>query len=497
MPTPSRPRARAPRPPARRRPVPPGRGRHRRRSGWAVRAVTALSVAVLASSGVGHAVMSGLDSGIERVDPFKDMKNRPEAGRGLNILLAGTDGRDTITEEQRQAYRLGGKPCHCTDTLMLLHLSADHSRVSVVSLPRDSYAMMPPHTDRTSGEEHRPHPVKLNAAYAEGGPELTVRTVEKMTEVKIDHYVEVDFTSFMETVDAVGGVEICTVRRLKDSYTGLDLAPGPHRLDGGQALQYVRSRHLDGTGDLSRMQRQQRFLAALTAEVTGSGVLLNPVRFREVAQSVLGSLRADSGFTTERMLDLGKAMRGFTPASAEFTSVPVQEEAREVPAIGNTLVWKAKEAKRIFGALREDRPLADHDSARSKATVVDVPPEQIRVQVENGTPRQGLGAQADRALRATGFGTSGQAVDAADRATARTTVLYDPRWDRSARTVAAAFPGAELKAAPGQGGTLRVVLGADFTEVHPVRAEDPPEGATGALRGDEVTCPRPEAAGKA
>lgn len=165
--------------------------------------------------------------------------------------------------------------------------------------------------------------------------------------------------------------------------------------------------------------------------------------------------------------------------------------------IGNTLVWKAKEAKRIFGALREDRPLADHDSARSKATVVDVPPEQIRVQVENGTPRQGLGAQADRALRATGFGTSGQAVDAADRATARTTVLYDPRWDRSARTVAAAFPGAELKAAPGQGGTLRVVLGADFTEVHPVRAEDPPEGATGALRGDEVTCPRPEAAGKA
>ncbi|MGN0118588.1 MAG: LytR C-terminal domain-containing protein, partial [Streptomyces albidoflavus] len=156
-----------------------------------------------------------------------------------------------------------------------------------------------------------------------------------------------------------------------------------------------------------------------------------------------------------------------------------------------------KEAKRIFGALREDRPLADHDTARPKATVVDVPPEQIRVQVENGTARQGLGAQADRALSATGFGTSGQALDAADRATARTTVLYDPRWDRSARTVAAAFPGAELKAAPGQGGTVRVVLGADFTEVHPVRAEDPPEGTTGALRGDEVTCPRPKAAGRA
>ncbi|MFD4989270.1 LCP family protein [Streptomyces sp. NPDC058374] len=454
-----------------------------------MRLATALSVAVLAASGVGHAVMTGLDSGIERVDPFRDMKNRPAAGNGLNILLAGTDGRDTITDEQRQAYRLGGKPCHCTDTLMLLHLSADRSRVSVVSLPRDSYAMMPAHTDRTTGEEHRPHPVKLNAAYAEGGPQLTVRTVEKMTEVKIDHYVEVDFTSFMETVDAVGGVEICTVRPLKDSYTGLDLAPGSHRLDGGQALQYVRSRHLDGTGDLSRMQRQQRFLAALTAEITDSGVLLNPVRFREVTRTVLGSLRADSGFTTERMLDLGKAMRDFTPASAEFTSVPVLEKGRQVPKIGTTLVWEPKAARRIFGALREDRPLAAHRTAGRKATVVDVPPEQIRVQVENGTPHQGLGAKVDRQLRATGFGTSGEAVDADDRNTARTTVLYDPRWDRSARTVAAAFPGARLKAVPGQGGTLRVVVGADFTEVARVRGEEPPEGRTEAVRGDEVTCP--------
>ncbi|WP_436738571.1 LCP family protein [Streptomyces sp. BBFR102] len=496
MPTPSRPAARTPRPLARRRSVPPRRGR-RGRPRWAVRVATALSVAVLAASGVGHAVLSGLDSGIERVDPFKDMKNRPTGGVGLNILLAGTDGRDTITEEQRRTYRLGGKPCHCTDALMLVHLSADHSRVSVVSLPRDSYATVPPHTDRTSGEEHRAHPVKLNAAYAEGGPELTVRTVERMTEVKIDHYVEVDFTSFMETVDAVGGVEICTVRRLKDPYTGLDLAPGPHRLDGGQALQYVRSRHLDSTGDLSRMQRQQRFLAALTSEVTGSGVLLNPVRFREVTRTVLGSVRADSGFTTERMLDLGKALRDFAPASAEFTSVPVLEEGREIPKTGTALVWDPKEAGRIFGALREDRPLAARSPAGRKATVVDVPPEQIRVRVENGTARQGLGAQAEHALRATGFGTGGEAVDAPDRATARTTVLYDPRWDRSARTVAAALPDAELKAVAGLGDTLRVVLGADFTEVVPVRAEDSPEGRIEAVRGDEVVCPGGRAAGRA
>lgn len=108
---------------------------------------------------------------------------------------------------------------------MIVHISEDRERASVVSLPRDSYAMTPPHTDRTTGEEHHGHPVKLNAAYAEGGPQLTVRTVETMTHVKIDHYLEVDFTSFMKTVDVLGGVKICTAEPLKDAYTGLDLPP--------------------------------------------------------------------------------------------------------------------------------------------------------------------------------------------------------------------------------------------------------------------------------
>ncbi len=89
-----------------------------------------------------------------------------------------------------------------------------------------------------------------------------MRTVENMTHVKIDHYLEVDFTSFMRTVDVLGGVSICTAQPRKDSYTGLDLSAGTHTLSGGQALQYVRSRHVDGASDIGRMQRQQRFLAA-------------------------------------------------------------------------------------------------------------------------------------------------------------------------------------------------------------------------------------------
>ncbi|MFB6635589.1 LCP family protein [Streptomyces sp. NPDC056362] len=457
-----------------------------------MRMATALSVTVLAAGGIGHAVVTGLDTGITRVDPFKDMKNRPQAGHGMNVLVVGTDGRDRITPEEKRKYRLGGAPCHCTDTVMLVHISEDRERASVVSLPRDSYAEMPEHTDLTSGRKHKAHPVKLNAAYAEGGPGLTVRTVESMTGVKIDHYLEVDFTSFMRTVDAVGGVQICTARPLKDSYTGLDLSPGTHELDGGQALQYVRSRHIDGAADIGRMQRQQRFLAALVDRVTDGGVLLNPVRFREVATTMLGSVRADEEFGTDQLLALAKAMHGFTPASSEFVSVPIGDMSFPVKGIGSTVKWDAAKAQRLFQALRDDRPLAgpapkEEDSAKApKAVVVDVPPRSVKVQVYNGTRTDGLGRKVDDALRATGFDTTRAPMTGSPRT--RTLVEYDPRWDRSAKSLAAALPGAELRAVAGRGGTLRVTVAGDWKAVRAVRAETT-EAPFEAVTGDKVVCP--------
>ncbi|MEE1795304.1 LCP family protein [Streptomyces sp. BE308] len=457
-----------------------------------MRVATGLSVLVLGAGGIGHAVVSGLETGIDRVDPFKDMKNRPAAGHGMNLLLVGTDGRDRITEAERTQYRLGGAPCHCTDTIMLVHLSADKERASVVSLPRDSYAEIPAHTDRNTGKHHATHPVKLNAAYAEGGPTLTVRTVEHMTGVKVDHYLEVDFTSFMRTVDAVGGVKICTAGPMKDSYTGLDLAAGTHELDGGQALQYVRSRHIDGASDLGRMQRQQKFIAALIKQATSSGVLLNPVKFQRVSSSMLGSVRADKGFGTEQMLTLGKAMRGFSPASSEFTSVPVGNVSFPVKGIGSTVQWDAKKSKKLFRALREDRPLASRKVGgpqKPKGALVDVAPQQIRVQVYNGTPKDGLGKQMDDALRATGFDTTRAPLNGELRDLRRTLVTFDPRWDRSARSLAAALPGSELRAVQGQGGTMKVTAGSDFGTVQRVRAESPQQGRFGAVTGDEVVCP--------
>nr|WP_241267453.1 LCP family protein [Streptomyces scabichelini] len=453
-----------------------------------MRVVTGLSMAVLATAGIGHAVVTGVDADIDRIDPFKDMKNRPEQGDGMNVLLVGTDGRDRITRAEQKKYRLGGSPCHCTDTVMIVHISQDRKRASVVSLPRDSYAETPAHIDRTTGKRHRPHALKLNAAYAEGGPQLTVRTVENMTRVKIDHYLEVDFTSFIKTVDELGGVRICTVRPLKDSHTGLNLPAGTHDLNGGQALQYVRSRHIDGAADLGRMQRQQRFLAALIERATSSGVLLNPLKFRDVTQTVLSSVRADKGLGTDKLVDLGWAMRNFSPSSSEFTTVPIGRLGHVVKGIGSTVKWDEKKAERLFQALREDKPLAPHH-VPSEAVRVDVAPQQIRVQVENGTTTPGLGRRIDRALSATGFRTTGVPVNARDRSVDRTRIMYDPGWNRSAKSLAAALPGSELRAVKGQGPTLKVIAGADFKQVTKVRPEDPARGESTVVTGDEVGCP--------
>ncbi|WP_435643555.1 MULTISPECIES: LCP family glycopolymer transferase [Streptomyces] len=487
--SPARPQRR-PQPPRRVPPPPerPVRPVRRRRPRWAVRAMTTLSVVVLASAGIGHAVVTSLDAGIARVDAFKDMKNRPQPGHGMNILLVGTDGRDKITEPQRRAFHLGGQPCHCTDTMMIVHISADRERATVVSLPRDSYAQAPARLDQTTGRQLGPHPLRLNAAYAEGGPQLTVRTVEDMTRVKIDHYLEVDFTSFMRTVDVLGGVRICTATPLKDTYSGLDLAPGTHTLLGGQALQYVRSRHLDGASDLGRMKRQQRFLAALIEKATSSGVLLNPMRFRDVTRAVLGSVRADKGFGTDELLDLGRAMRNFSPSSSEFTTVPIGQMHYQVKGVGETLKWDPARSARLFAALRDDKPLTSaHRAAGPAAAPVEVDPRQIRVQVANGTTTSGLAKRIDTELAATGFATTRRPVTAPARSAA-TLITYDPRWDRSAHALAAALPGSELRAAPGQGPVLTVTAGAGFRGVRAVRFEDPGRPDQSVVRGNEVVC---------
>jgi hypothetical protein len=203
-------------------------------------------------------------------------------------------------------------------------------------------------------------------------------------------------------------------------------------------------------------------------------------------------VRADAGFGPEQLLALGRAMRGFSVSSSEFASVPLAKADVTLKGVGSAVRWDPVKAKELFAKVRADKPLAPPREgpapARERARVVDVPPAQIRVQVYNGTATDGLGKRVDDALKATGFDTTRQPVTERAPKTKVTVVEYDPRWDRSARSLATALPGSRLKAVKGLGRTLRVIAGTK-AEVAPVRAEDSPTGAFGTITGDKVVCP--------
>ncbi|MGW6928160.1 LCP family protein [Streptomyces sp. NPDC054950] len=285
------------------------------------------------------------------------LPGRAPAPRGLNILLMGTDERDNLTAHQKQKFHAGGKPCGCSDVMMLIHVSAHRDRVSVIGMPRDSAAEIPPYREKPGARERPPHPAKLNAAYQEGGPELMIRTVESMAKLNIDRFLQVDFRRFVNSVDEVGGVEVCTPRRLKDSATRLDLKPGKHRLGGGQALQYVRSRHVDGSADLGRIQRQQRFLVQTWRELRARKLLTHPRRMTRLAEMLLGSRR--QGFAAGELIELAAALHRLPDSATEFTTVPIAGFAPARLGIGAALAWDAKEADTLFTKVRDDRPLVE------------------------------------------------------------------------------------------------------------------------------------------
>ncbi|WP_327236193.1 LCP family protein [Streptomyces sp. NBC_01317] len=327
----------------------------------------AVALTVLVGTGLGCAPSAV--PRVERTDVFGSLDNRPEAGPGMNILLVGTDGRETVTPYEKRVYRMGGIACDCTDTMMLVHVSGSRDRVSVVSLPRDSYARIPAHRDRRDGRPRPERAAKLNAAYQQGGPALAVRTVERMTGVHIDRYLQLTFRSFINTVDTLGGVGICTTRHLKDPSTALDLAPGTSEAKGSRALQYVRSRKVDRTADFGRIQRQQRFLVGVLRRMARDDTARDPSRMKALVAALLGgsgAVRVDRGFSAAELLTLALQLRDLPPAATEFATVPVSGFRKRIPGVGETLQWDTRKSRSVFAALRADEPLG--------AAGLDAPP---------------------------------------------------------------------------------------------------------------------------
>jgi LCP family protein required for cell wall assembly len=449
-------------------------------------AAAAASALVLVVAGSGYALISWSAGSIERVDAFRGVTDRPPANADgvTTFLLVGSDGRTGMTDAEMKELHVGNAATAAgrrADTMLLVQVSAERGTVRVVSLPRDSYVTIPAHTG-TDGSRVPERRNKLNAAYAFGGPPLTVGTIERSTGVRIDHYLEVDFLGFVRLVDAVGGVDVCTPVRLRDRKAGLRLHKGTTHVDGRTGLAYVRARSVDARADLGRVERQQRFLAAMAHRAMSSEVLLDPRSLVHFLDAALSAVRADPGLTEDELLELGTSLRHVRGRDIRFQTVPVANPSYRAGDGQAVALWDEDEAAELFAAIREDRPVAKEKVPRAMRPTV--PPSMVRVQVYNGVGTAGLGTRVSGELAGRGFDVAGPALDWRRAGMTRTTVRYDADYTESIKTLAAALPGARLVAVPGLGRTLQVVVGSSFTgtrAVH-VSAAAAATGAGGATR---------------
>jgi LCP family protein required for cell wall assembly len=321
------------------------------------RCALGLAVVVLGAAGLGWVAYEKLNSNITAdeaaaAELARYEKERPTAlVRGAqNILLIGSDsrsgagngryGRDSGTER--------------SDTTILLHLAADRRSATAVSLPRDLMVDVPS-CGRPDGSRSQAVFTLFNSAFAEGGSACTIRTVEKLTDIRIDHHMVLDFNGFKKMVDALDGVEVCLSRPIDDRDARLKLPAGRVTLDGEQALGYVRARKSIGDGsDTERMERQQRFLGALVTKVSSNGVLLNPVKLYPVLDAATSALTTDPGLASlRRLYALVRGLRNLSTEHVRFLTAP------RAPYPGDTnrdqLVQPA--AGRLFARLRMDQPV--------------------------------------------------------------------------------------------------------------------------------------------
>lgn len=309
--------------------------------------VTGLSVTYLYRSLSGNLTVLDIDDSLVGERPDKVEVAGPQ--EPLNVLVMGSDTRegenniDGLTEDGERS-----------DTTLLLHFSADRQRAYGVSIPRDSMVNRPQCKDE-SGEVTPAADYQMwNVAYQVGGPACTIQQFESLTGIRLDHFVVVDFTGFQDMVDAVGGVEVCIPEDIDDREHGMFLEAGTRKLEGIQALNYVRQRYaLSGGSDVGRMKRQQAFVASMVNTVLSSGTLARPDRLLNFLQAATESLTLDEGLgDLWKIAKLGYEFRGIGLDNVQFLTIPHTVD----PNDPNRLVW-TEDADDVWNKLKNDEPL--------------------------------------------------------------------------------------------------------------------------------------------
>ncbi|UGQ09531.1 LCP family protein [Yinghuangia sp. ASG 101] len=337
------------------KPVPRRRATRRRRRWRRILTSMAVTMTVISASAAvsAYVLYQRLDGQItsepvaEKIGPSRPPV-MPEAHGAVNILLMGSDDRTGANKQ----YGDVGEGTKRSDTTILLHLAADRKSSVAVSIPRDLMVQIPSCV-RDDGSTSRAYRDQFNHAFEIGGSACTIKTVELMTQVQIDHHIVIDFTGFKQMVDAVDGVDVCLSEPLHDDDAHLDLDAGQQKLNGEQALAFVRARHDLGDGsDTQRMVRQQRFLASLMHKVQSNGVLFNPVKLIQLLDAGTRSITADPGLDSlDELRKLSASVSDIPSDQSAFLTVPRQPYRYDTNR--DELVQPNADA--LFTAIRYDR----------------------------------------------------------------------------------------------------------------------------------------------
>ncbi len=324
------------------------RRRRRWRRALVVTVVMLFSLVLLAAGGL-YLISERLAGNVARIpsvftdlDPAQRPAKPPgPAGEAETFLLAGSDSLAGEPTTGSAAHGAEPEPgAQRSDVIMLVRVNAARTAAVVASIPRDSWVAVPGHGM-----------AKINAAYAYGGPTLLVRTVEALTNVRVDHFATIDFAGFRAMVDAVRGIDVTVAERT--TFGDIVFEPGRNHLDGQRALAYVRQRKGLPEGDLSRVQRQQNALRALLAKAASSGMLSSPARLYDLLDAVTRSVGVDDTLTNDDLRSLAYGLRNLATGAVTFLTSPVAGLGRE--GAQSVVYLDQQRAARLWQALDHDR----------------------------------------------------------------------------------------------------------------------------------------------
>jgi len=322
-------------------PVPPRRRRRRGR-----RAALVLVLLLIAWVGFMVWVPFAAWNKVAKVDN-SPAGQRPADSKGFNYLLVGSDSREGLSAQQQKELSTGSDVGKRTDSIMLVHVSASGGKPAIISIPRDSYVPIPGYGSN-----------KINASFSFAGAKLLTTTVEQVTGIHVDGYVEIGFGGFASIVDSLGGVDICVATDMVDPLAGINLKAGCQTLNGPNSLGYVRSRHEDPLGDIGRGNRQRQFLGAVMKKAVTPSTILVPWRYKGFADAAAGGLTVGDTTSLRDAVRVLQAMRSVSSGDGLSLTVPIESTSLQTRNAGVAVKWSSEQAKALFTALKNDDPLS-------------------------------------------------------------------------------------------------------------------------------------------